>query len=105
MDRAGIKSGQEQAVLESGSVLHESKAAQERQANNEPAPPGEHRGGEDHEPMLHCPVCSQKLLGAKVQTLLRAVWLLHELCGLYLTVVWGPSGQPRYLASHDLGQP
>jgi hypothetical protein len=78
MDRAGIKSGQEQAVLESGSVLNESKAAQERQANNEPAPPGEHRGGEDHEPMLHCPVCSQKLLARKCK-------LYCAQCGYYMS--------------------
>jgi hypothetical protein len=39
---------------------------------------GEHRSGEDHEPMLHCPVCSQKLLARKCK-------LYCAQCGYYMS--------------------
>lgn len=43
-----------------------------------PAPVGEHRQGEDAEPMLHCPVCSQKLLARKCK-------LYCQQCGYYMS--------------------
>lgn len=42
------------------------------------APAGEHRHGEDQEPMLHCPVCSQKLLARKCK-------LYCSQCGYYMS--------------------
>ncbi len=42
------------------------------------SPAGEHRRGEDHEPMLHCPVCSQKLLARKCKLYCRQ-------CGYYMS--------------------
>lgn len=41
-------------------------------------PVGEYRQGEDHEPMLHCPVCSQKLLARKCK-------LYCSQCGYYMS--------------------
>jgi len=41
-------------------------------------PAGEHRQGEDAEPMLHCPVCSQKLLARKCK-------LYCARCGYYMS--------------------
>lgn len=41
-------------------------------------PAGEHRQGEDREPMLHCPVCSQKLLARKCK-------LYCAQCGYYMS--------------------
>lgn len=43
-----------------------------------PVPAGEHRRGEDAEPMLHCPVCSQKLLARKCK-------LYCPQCGYYMS--------------------
>ena len=39
---------------------------------------GEQRHGEDHEPMLHCPVCSEKLLARKCK-------LYCARCGYYMS--------------------
>lgn len=44
----------------------------------EAAPAGEFRQGEDAEPMLHCPVCSQKLLARKCK-------LYCAQCGYYMS--------------------
>lgn len=43
-----------------------------------PAPAGERRKGEDSEPMLHCPACSQKLLARKCK-------LYCPQCGYYMS--------------------
>ncbi|MCC7339518.1 MAG: hypothetical protein IT170_00405 [Bryobacterales bacterium] len=43
-----------------------------------PAPAGEERKGEDAEPMLHCPVCSRKLLARKCK-------LYCPQCGYYMS--------------------
>lgn len=58
------------------------------QESNQPHPPkaaadatipvGEHRQGEDGEPMLHCPVCSEKLLARKCKLYCRQ-------CGYYMS--------------------
>lgn len=41
-------------------------------------PAGEHRRGEDAEPMMHCPVCSRKLLARKCK-------LYCPQCGYYMS--------------------
>ncbi|MDZ7639429.1 MAG: hypothetical protein U5J83_14435 [Bryobacterales bacterium] len=57
--------------------MHE--AAQPRQTTSPASvPAGEHRRAEDHEPMLHCPVCSQKLLARKCK-------LYCPQCGYYMS--------------------
>ncbi len=42
------------------------------------APSGEYRRGEDAEPMLHCPVCSRKLLARRCK-------LYCPQCGYYMS--------------------
>ena len=57
---------------------HEAQPDNVEEKQSPRIPAGEHRRGEDDEPMLHCPVCSKKLLARKCK-------LYCDRCGYYMS--------------------